>query len=55
MWVFEFVDQNDGEFENIIEVEVVEVLEIEEVSGVDGGGMADEIDFNRERQKCKNA
>jgi hypothetical protein len=26
MWVFEFLDQNDGETEIVIEVEVVKVL-----------------------------
>jgi hypothetical protein len=34
---------------------VVEALDTEEVSGVDGRGMSDEIDFNRERLKYKNA
>jgi hypothetical protein len=55
MRTLKFVDQNDGEFEIFIEVGVVEALETEEVSGVDGRGMGDEIDFNRERLKYKNA
>jgi hypothetical protein len=55
MWVFEFVDQYDSEIEIIIEVGVVVALDTEEVSGVDGRGMGDEIDFNRERLKYKNA
>jgi hypothetical protein len=33
----------------------VEALDTEEVSGVDGKEMSDEIDFNRERLKYKNA
>jgi hypothetical protein len=34
---------------------VVEALDTEEGSGVGGRGMSDEIDFNRERLKYKNA
>jgi hypothetical protein len=34
---------------------VVGALDTEEVSGVDGRGMGDEIDYNRERLKHKNA